>query len=63
MVKKVWTVTSNEDIIKVCDLLGLPLVFCGGKDLIYEVPKKLRKNHFYIINLDSEASSMSRFLT
>ena len=48
------TVTSNVDIIEVCEALDLPLVFCGGKDLIYEVPNKLRKNHFYIINLNNE---------
>lgn len=52
-----YTILSNFDIIKICDKLGLPLVFCGGKDLIYQVPKKLRKNHFYIINLDSETGT------
>jgi hypothetical protein len=49
-----YTIISNGEIIEICENLGLPLVFCGSKDLVYQVPKKLRKNHFYIINLDSK---------
>ena len=46
------TILSNLDLINLCENLGLPLIFCGSKDLIYLVPKSRRKNKFYIINLD-----------
>jgi len=48
-----FTVLSNFDIIKICEILDLPLIFCSFKDLIFDVPKNNRRNKFYIINLDN----------
>ncbi len=44
---------SNFDIIDIAKKLELnDLVFIGTQDLLNNVPKKIRKNKFYIINLD-----------
>ena len=48
------TVLSNFDIIKICEILDLPLIFCSFKDLMFDVPKNNRRNKFYIINLDNK---------
>ncbi len=51
-----FAILSNYDIIDMAKTLKLnDLVFIGSQDLLNTVPKRMRKNKFYIINLD-EAS-------
>ena len=50
-----YSILSNFDIIDIADKLGLKdLIFIGTQDLLNTVPKKDRKNKFYIINLDRQ---------
>jgi len=53
-----YTILSNYDIIELANKLKInDLVFVGSQDLLNTIPKKMRKNKFYIINFDNESGA------